>query len=346
MFNSLKGRLTPFLFDKRMGRQKHHQSLQFRGGFRVFWENIDLVPSILKVLLHKTGLLKEGFKNALDYQVVHHRIRLMNLPASFRGFTILQLSDLHIDGIIDNGQRLIERIRELSYDLCVFTGDFRFLTYGQFHETITLTKKIMEAVGGREHPLGVLGNHDFIEMVPALENMGIQMLLNESVVIERGNERIGIAGVDDSHFYGTDNIDRAIEGIADAPCKILLAHSLEGIPQAAKKGINYYMCGHTHGGQLCLPGGVPVIINSPLNFRGRFVKGAWVYRDMHGYTCRGAGSSGLPVRYNCPPEITLHTFVLKFKPIWLALFWLLVVSSSHKYEIRKRDILFCLRSWL
>jgi uncharacterized protein len=76
------------------------------------------------------------------------------------------------------------------------------------------------------------------------------------------------------------------------------------IPKAAEIGFNYYLCGHTHGGQICLPGGIPILTNT--GFLKRYIKGPWKRGKMHGYTSRGTGTSGLNVRYFCPPEITLH----------------------------------------
>jgi uncharacterized protein len=151
---------------------------------------------------------------------------------------------------------------------------------------------------------GVLGNHDTICMVPALEGMGIRMLLNECVVIERGGQRIHLAGIDDAHFYKVDNIEKAADAVPHEEFSILLSHTPEIYRQAAHAGFDLLLSGHTHGGQICLPGGIPITLDSALP--RSFGSGAWKYRDMAGYTSVGAGSSVVPVRFNCPPEITLH----------------------------------------
>jgi hypothetical protein len=152
--------------------------------------------------------------------------------------------------------------------------------------------------------LGILGNHDPIEMVPGLESAGIRMLLNEAAAIRRGAVEIHVAGLDDTHFYRTDDLPKAMAEIPPRAVKLLLAHSPEIIPDAAAAGVQYYFCGHTHAGQICLPGGIPVFTRS----RGgrAYAAGAWRYGRMGGYTSRGAGTSGLNVRYWCPPEITVH----------------------------------------
>src|SRR5207253_8219351 len=150
----------------------------------------------------------------------------------------------------------------------------------------------------------VLGNHDSVLMVPAMEEMVIRMQLNEAVNIERGGARVHLAGVDDAHFYRIDNIAKAASGIPLNEFSILLSHTPEVFQQAANAGFNVMLSGHTHGGQICLPGGIPIELNAVLpRYMGA---GAWKYRSMAGYTSVGAGASAVIVRFNCPPEVTLH----------------------------------------
>jgi hypothetical protein len=151
---------------------------------------------------------------------------------------------------------------------------------------------------------GVLGNHDTICMVPGLEALGIRMLLNESDVIERDGQRLHLSGIDDAHFYGMDDIEKAAAAIPRDEFSILITHTPEVYRQAADAGFNLLLSGHTHGGQICLPGGIPITLDSILP--RSLGSGPWQYRDMIGYTSVGAGSSVVPVRFNCPPEITLH----------------------------------------
>ena len=149
---------------------------------------------------------------------------------------------------------------------------------------------------------GVLGNHDTIQMVPAMEAMGIRMLLNECEVIARGDQRIYLAGIDDATLQAT--IEKAALQIPYGEFSILLSHTPEIYRQAAHADFNLLLSGHTHGGQICLPGSIPIILDAVLP--RRMGAGAWQYHDMAGYTSVGAGSSVVPVRLNCPPEITLH----------------------------------------
>jgi hypothetical protein len=141
-------------------------------------------------------------------------------------------------------------------------------------------------------------------MVPGLEAMGIRILLNECEAIAREDQCIFLSGIDDAHFYRMDNLEKASHQIPDGAFSILLSHTPEIYRQAAHANFNLMLSGHTHGGQICLPGSIPITLESALP--RRMGAGAWKYNNMIGYTSVGAGSSIVPVRLNCPPEITLH----------------------------------------
>ncbi|MGB5086309.1 MAG: metallophosphoesterase [Methylocystis silviterrae] len=228
------------------------------------------------------------------------------MPAGFDRFTILQLSDLHVDMSPLAMQSVIDLVKDLNFDLCVITGDYRAQTFGAIRPCLAGMAQIIACVREvlEETLYGVLGNHDSIRMVPDLERMGAAMLLNEHVVLKRGGDAIYIAGIDDAHFYRVDNIEKAAEGIPEDAFSILLSHTPEIFQQAAHAGFDVLLGGHTHGGQICLPGGIPITLDSDLP--RAFGSGAWKYHNMAGYTSVGAGSCIVPVRFNCPPEITLH----------------------------------------
>ena len=197
------------------------------------------------------------------------------------------------------------RVADLEVDLCLIGGDFRMKTYGAMAPCLRELRRLVPLLPGQAKPLAVLGNHDCIEMLPELEECGLTMLVNDNLPLQRGNEKIWLLGLDDPHYYMVDNVQQACQGVEPGGFTICLAHSPEAYGQAASQGIALYLCGHTHGGQICLPGGVPVITNSRAP-RSTAV-GRWSWQAMQGYTSRGTGSSSLPVRFNCPPEITLIT---------------------------------------
>jgi predicted MPP superfamily phosphohydrolase len=193
-------------------------------------------------------------------------------------------------------------IADLEYDICVLTGDYRAQTFGAFEEAVLEMARLRANL--KSPTYGVLGNHDSIRMVPTLEDAGIRMLLNETEVIQRDGDAIYLAGVDDAHFYRADNLEKAAEPIPPKAYAILLSHTPEIYRQAAHSGFNLMLSGHTHGGQICLPGAIAITLDSHLP--RRLGSGPWRYKDMDGYTSVGAGSCIVPVRFNCPPEITLH----------------------------------------
>ncbi len=288
----LQKRLGSLYARQRLGIEQEHEGQIFGGGINFFHiENWYSVHSLIKIALKASGLYSRGVRNTAQIQVRHHHIRRTAIPKAFRTFTILQLSDLHCDICPLAMHRLKEIIRGLKYDLCVLTGDYRGGTYGPYDAALEGLACIRAELSGPVY--GVLGNHDTICMVPAMEEMGIRMLLNESVAIERGG-----------HVYRVDNIEKAASEVPYNEFSILLSHTPEVYRQAAHAGFNVMLSGHTHGGQICLPGGIPVDLNAVLP--RRMGAGAWKHHSMVGYTSVGAGASAVTVRFNCPPEITLH----------------------------------------
>lgn len=182
------------------------------------------------------------------------------------------------------------------------TGDYRGATFGVFDAALEGMLRLRSCL--REPVYGVLGNHDTIRMVPGLEGMGICMLLNECEPISRRGDRIYLAGIDDAHYYRVDNIEKAATEIPTDGFSILLSHTPEVYRHAAHAGFDLLLSGHTHGGQICLPGSIPITLSSVLP--RHMGCGPWKYHDMAGYTSAGAGSSIVAVRLNCLPEITLH----------------------------------------
>jgi uncharacterized protein len=260
---------------------------------------------MIEIALRVTGTYGRGRANAGKVQLRRNTAHLPNLPSAFDGFIILHLSDLHADMSGRAMQRIAELASDLDYDLCVLTGDYRGRTYGDCEPCLKVVAHLLRALRGDIY--GVLGNHDSIAMVPDLEALGIRMLLNECVAIRSGSASIYLAGVDDAHFYRADNIEKAAAEIPHGCMSVLLSHTPEIYRQAAHAGFDLMLSGHTHGGQICLPGGVPILLEASLP--RAFGAGAWRHVGMAGYTSLGAGSSVVPVRFNNRPEITLHQLV-------------------------------------
>ena len=303
ILEQLNRRLGPVHARQRLGIETDQEGRVFGGGLNFFHpENWYSARSFISGSLKLAGLYWRGRRNAERVQLRHHHVRLPGVPPAFDGYRILHISDMHVDMNPGAMRRLIELVAGLSYDLCVLTGDYRGRTFGPFEATLAGLAEVRTHLRGPVY--GVLGNHDTIRMVPGLEAMGIRMLLNEAVTIERGTERIHLAGIDDAHYFRVDNIEKAAAGIPQTEFSILLSHTPEIYRQAAHADFDLLLSGHTHGGQICLPGSIPVTLDSVLP--RRLGSGPWSYHAMVGYTSVGAGSSIVPVRLNCPPEITLH----------------------------------------
>jgi len=286
-----------------LGIETDHEAQIFGQGINFFHiENWYSIHSVIRTTLKLTGLYWRGRKNAEQIQVKHNHIAMKTLPRGFDGFTLLHISDLHADMNEGAMRRLTELLPDMAYDLCVLTGDYRGKTFGPFDAALESLARVCSHLKGPVY--GVLGNHDTIRMIPGLEEMGIRMLLNECEPILRGDEAIYLAGIDDAHYYRVDNIEKAASEIPDNAFSILLSHTPEIYREAAHAGFDLLLSGHTHGGQICLPGSIPISLDSVLpRYMG---SGPWKYRDMVGYTSVGVGASIVAVRINCPPEITLH----------------------------------------
>ncbi len=265
-------------------------------------ENWYSMHALIRGTLRLTGLYARGVRNARALRLNLNEVRLPRLPAAFAGFRLLHLSDLHLDMAEDFAELIAERVRGVEAELTVLTGDFRYRTHGDYGPALAALARLRPQLPGEVY--AVLGNHDSVRMVPAIEDLGIRVLLNEHAVLERGGGRLYLAGVDDPHYFGADNLHRAAEGIPWGAVAVLLAHSPELYREAAACGFDLMLCGHTHGGQVCLPGGFAPMTNA--DCPRAFCRGGWRYRELAGYTSTGVGSSVVGVRYNCPPEVALH----------------------------------------
>jgi len=306
LIEQLEQRLNSAHLQQRLGIEQEHEADIFGQGRNFFHiENWYSVHALIRGILRLALLYRRGQRNAVAIRVAENRVTIPSLPQAFDGFTLLQLSDPHLDMHPGTPHAIAEVVRQLDYDVCVITGDFRGHTYGAFDTVLEACARIRTHFNSPVY--GVLGNHDTIRLVPGLEAQGIQLLLNESVVLTREGESLYLAGVDDPHYYRTDNIEKARSAIPNDSTSILLSHSPELYRHAAHAGFSLMLSGHTHGGQICLPGGFALYCN--MRAPRRLCSGAWSHGSMLGYTSRGTGVSVVDVRYNCAPEITLHRLV-------------------------------------
>jgi predicted MPP superfamily phosphohydrolase len=277
---------------------------RYGGKGRHHWYALLFLMNALRLALKLSGLYERGVRNAWDFAVRELELALPRLPSAFEGFTILHLSDLHLDGMPGLERRIVERLSGREFDLCVLTGDYRTELHGPVRPVMDRLRTLIGGLRTRHGVLGVLGNHDDCHMVAPMEAMGIRMLVNESVALARGDARLQLIGTDDVHYYFTDQAVHALEQARDE-FSVALVHSPEIHDVAAQLGVDLYLCGHTHAGQVCLPGGRPLITH--LSRGRRLFRGIWRHGDMIGVTNAGVGTSGVPVRFNTRGELLVLT---------------------------------------
>ena len=248
-----------------------------------------------------------------ELELIHYPIVLRNLPPAFEGFRIAHISDLHFEEYTEPFflHRMIREVNALTPDLILITGDF--ITHGpprSVPERAIYT--VADALRALTCPqrLGILGNHDctvsasFIARV--LRDRGTPILTNQHTTVERNGQRITIAGVLDP-LTSFPNLTQAVPDQPDGPV-ILMAHTPDyaDLVRHHSRGhlVDLILSGHSHGGQVRLPGIGPLIL-PPLG--KKYVHGHFQFDNLQLYVNRGLGSVGLPFRLNCPPEITLLT---------------------------------------
>lgn len=269
------------------------------------WPLFVRILKLFKPVFKASGLYRRGYGNTMRFRIAEHEVVFEDLPKAFDGFRILFLTDLHLDTIPGFELKIIERLQGLKYDLCLMGGDYRMANSGSFKRILRPMKNIADAINAEYGIYAVLGNHDTWMMSDYQEMMGVELLINENAVIRKNGQQIIITGTDDPFRYYTDQALQALEKTAEG-FKIALVHTSELSGVASENHYQFYLCGHTHGGQICLPGGIPIITHQ--NEGRNFIRGFWKQKQMQGYTSPGVGVSGLPVRFYCPGEMTIFTF--------------------------------------
>ncbi|NNE68092.1 MAG: metallophosphoesterase [Pyrinomonadaceae bacterium] len=255
-------------------------------------------------LRHLAGNLSKVAKNALDEAnslvVEETRIELNRLPSKLDGLRVLHLSDTHHSPFtdIEHIERAIEISNGLEPDVVVLTGDY------VSHETEYIGP-VADQLGSLRSEFGIyacLGNHDHWTdadaVSKALAGTGIRVLNNEGFRLEARGQAFWMCGVDDYMVNLTD-VPAALSGSYPDEMKMLLAHNPIILRQAAKHGVDVMFSGHTHGGQ------VKIRDKERPSIRRKLSSGLHRRKETQVYITRGIGTVVLPVRYQCPPEISL-----------------------------------------
>ena len=292
------------------------------GGVQVQWNT--LRPwTALAVLAVATATSAIGFLNARRTASVKRvDVPIRGLPQALEGFTIAQLSDIHVGPTIRSGyiQRIVEAVNRLGADTIAITGDLVDGSVPELREHIAP----LAGLRARHGTFVVTGNHEYYAgahaWIDELRRLGLKVLLNEHVVLQTRNVRgaqtdeelfesaLVLAGVTDftaGHFDAAHASDPHL-ALHDAPplvhTRVLLAHQPRSAPLAAAAGYQLQLSGHTHGGQF-FPWNLFVPMQQP------FTAGLHRLHDMWVYVSRGTGYWGPPKRFGAPSEITLLTLV-------------------------------------
>ncbi|WP_409344107.1 metallophosphoesterase [Paenibacillus sp. MBLB4367] len=242
------------------------------------------------------------------YKVTRLTLSLPRLPAAFDGMRIVQFSDVHHgrDFGTEHVEAVAGRIESLKPDMICFTGDLFDARYGELTNACTPLLKRLTA------PLGkwaVLGNHDYEVdsggVTKELQEAGFTVLSDQHRVLERNGERIWIAGVSD-FIYGLPSMEDALKGANDRGFTLLLSHAPDYADTAMPYNVDLQLSGHSHGGQIRLP-----FAGALFTPEGAKTYIAGLYKlnggAMQLYTNRGLGTSLIPLRFLCRPEITVLT---------------------------------------
>jgi predicted MPP superfamily phosphohydrolase len=238
-------------------------------------------------------------------EVVHLTLALPRLPRRLDGLTLVQISDLHAGDYADAAKlrRFVAMTNALQADVAVVTGDM-------FQSTAEEAQVCARELSALRAPLGVfaiMGNHE--RRLPPEEGeepfrrAGLTVLANAAHQVAVDGASLWMVGIDDVTMRRSD-MAQALDGVPEAACKVLLVHEPDFADRAAQHPIDLQLSGHTHGGQIRLPGIGPLLL--PVLGR-KYPMGLYHVRDTWVYTNRGLGVNRPPMRLNCRPEITLFT---------------------------------------
>lgn len=240
-------------------------------------------------------------------QVSEVRIPLARLPRSFHGLRIALLSDTHL-GLFFRPRHLfkvVDAINQNRPDLVCLAGDFVSSKNrrGMYCATIPILSRL-EAPSGK---FSVLGNHDYHSGAEAvtrvMRNSGFQVLLNGHAELHRGAESLFLIGLEDV-LAGWPDVIKASRGIPDTACRIVMVHEPDYAEYLKNFPIDLQLSGHSHGGQVCLPLFGPIVTS---RMGKKYHSGLHRADGLLIYTTRGVGTTLLPFRFFCRPEITIIT---------------------------------------
>lgn len=259
--------------------------------------NVSCLLAIAGAYLIVRGFFVEPFRLSLR----HKEIPIGDLPYELDGTRVLHLTDLHLRSDKKYEEKLLALVAEARPDLVLLTGD-----YVDHPKQLFSLREVASSLATGRRVIGVLGDNDLEEPTTiqrTLEEAGITVLRNESIPFHRKGATLYIAGIDDPRFPSS-NLASALSDTCSFPV-VLLSHSAEVFPEAQAAGVDLLLCGHTHGGQVCLPYWGALYTNDRLG--RRYASGLIREGDLQIHVSTGVGFAKLRVRLFCPPEIVCLT---------------------------------------
>ena len=249
-------------------------------------------------------------------EIVENDLPLRTLPKGFTGLRVVQISDLHLSMTVSEKylRRCIQRVNGLNPDIVVLTGDY--VTLGLKDRYKERVVEIMGDICAKRGVYACLGNHDYgisarwqqgrdellNYLTEGMKSHNIRVLRNGHEAITVGDETIYLVGLGD--LWADDlKVAEAFRGVPDEATRILLVHNPDSIDHLGAVSPDAMLCGHTHGGQVKMPFLGPPIL--PVKNR-QYYAGLYEVGETKMYINRGLGRLGR-VRFNCRPEITVHT---------------------------------------
>lgn len=235
--------------------------------------------------------------------IEHKSIQLDRLPNVFDGFRIVQLSDVHHGPFSSRKQieQAVDTANRLKPDIIALTGDY----ISKERRYAAPCAEMLGRLKARHGVFAVLGNHDHWVDAALVTDLfraeGITVLINEGMRFELNGAAFWLAGVDDT-MVGLEDMSLALAGARADEMKLLLAHNPVVLRRAARASVDLVLSGHTHGGQVAIRGERSA---SGRVRRRRLLKGLGRQGNTQIYVNRGLGTVVLPIRYGCPPEISL-----------------------------------------
>jgi hypothetical protein len=246
-------------------------------------------------------------------RIVRQEIALRRWPARLEGFTIALISDFHYDPYfsIHPLHSSIPMVNDLHPQLIVLTGDFISVPlFGDGAKAASAAEPCAQLLRQLRAPYGlwaVLGNHDVLtdpdRITHSLRSEGINVLSNQSVPIEGNGARFWLGGVDDV-LGRTADLAATLQDVPAEESVVLLAHEPDYADYVARYPVDLQLSGHSHGGQVRVPFLPPLYLP---DLARKYIWGLYKIGGLTLYTNPGLGTVGVPVRLNCPPEITLLT---------------------------------------